>query len=579
MDFSRSGHQDLKPESLFLTQAGLVKVVDFELVRLSEFMSARRPPARPAAVNAPTYFAPEFAEGAAASAASDVYAMGLCLYEFLAGEPPYRAGGSTEAQVTISILLQHLTKPLPDLRQLRHDVPEGLLSVLHQATAKHPLDRYQNADEFAAALLPYVGQQAEPVHAPPQPLHGLPPDSYRSIRPPLNDPQPDAQLDPSVIELGWEEPGQQEPPVAGSRSPLEITAPQPTPSDVPETEDPAVSHDASAREPLAVKIRYLLLGVLFTLAIIAGTAAGTAYFLRFALHLPGSAAELPLRSAPPASAPLSATAPAGPSAAVAPGSHANMVQIPTGTFRMGSRDGYADERPDHVESENAFWLDLHEVTVGEYDKCVSAGECRRQKTIRQPDAEHKFDRFCNYGRKSREQHPMNCVDWYQARAYCRWVGKRLPTEAEWEYAARGTDGRKYPWGSEAPSENLLNACGRECVILGAQVGKRWESMYGADDGWDATAPVGSFPHDKSPFGVLDLAGNVAEWTDTEYAKCYRDDCEPNSKERVIRGGAWNDAEPRDVRTTYRNRDVPVLRASFVGFRCAQSEAPKPPDPR
>lgn len=553
-------------------------MVDFELVRLSEFTATRRPPARSAPVNAPSYFAPEFAEGAAASAASDVYAMGLCLYEFLAGEPPYQAGGSTEAQVTLSILLQHLTKPLPDLRQLRHDVPEGLVSVLSQATAKDPLNRYQNADEFAAALLPYVGQSTEPVYPPAHaPLHGLSADSYRSIRPPLNDSQPAAQPDSEVIELGWEEPAP--PPAAGARSPLEITAPQPTPSDVRETEDPAVSHDASAREPLAVKIRYLLLGVLFTLAIIAGTAAGTAYFLRFALHLPGAVAEAPLRAVPPVSAPAAAPAPLAPGAAVAPGSHANMVQLPTGTFRMGSRDGYADERPDHVESQNMFWLDVHEVTVGEYDKCVAAGECRRQKTIRQPDAEHKFDRFCNYGRKSREQHPMNCVDWYQARAYCRWVGKRLPTESEWEYAARGTDGRKYPWGNEAPSENLLNACGRECVILGAQVGKRWGSMYAADDGWDATSPVGSFPHDKSPFGVLDLAGNVAEWTDTEYAKCYRDDCEPNSKERVIRGGAWNDTEQRDVRASYRNRDVPVLRASFVGFRCAQSDSSKSPDPR
>jgi formylglycine-generating enzyme required for sulfatase activity len=550
--------------------------VDFELVRLGEFLSTRRVPARPAVVNAPTYFAPEFAEGAAASAASDVYAMGLCLYEFLAGEPPYRAGGSTEAQITISILLQHLTKPLPDLRQFRRDVPEGLLAVLQQATAKHPLDRYQNANEFAAALQPYAGLPPEPAHAP---LHALSTESYRSVRPPLNDPQPEEPVESQVIELGWEEPGPQEMPASGNRSPLEITAPQPTPSDVPETEDPAVSHDASAREPLAVKIRYLLLGVLFTLAIIAGTAAGTAYFLRFAVHLPGAPAEPASRPAATGVAAPVAPAATSPGVAAVPGDHANMVLIPTGTFRMGSRDGYADERPDHVESENAFWLDVHEITVGEYDKCVSAGECRRQKTIRQPDAEHKFDRFCNYGRKSREQHPMNCVDWYQARAYCRWVGKRLPTESEWEYAARGTDSRKYPWGNEAPSENLLNACGRECVILGAQVGKRWESMYAADDGWDATAPVGSFPHDKSPFGVLDLAGNVAEWTDSEYAKCYRDDCEANSKERVIRGGAWNDDEPRDVRASYRNRDVPLLRASFVGFRCAQSEAPKSPDPR
>jgi formylglycine-generating enzyme required for sulfatase activity len=324
----------------------------------------------------------------------------------------------------------------------------------------------------------------------------------------------------------------------------------------------------------------LLIGVLLTLTLIGGTVAGTAYFLRYALH-PAASASAPSEPSEP-SEPLRA-APLLPAAAKskpgvasarppAPVSEAgDMVQIPSGAFRMGSRDGFADERPEHAESVGAFWIDKHEVTVGDYDKCVSSGECRRQKSIRQPDADHKFDRFCNYGRKSRDDHPMNCVDWYQARSYCRWVGKRLPTEAEWEYAARGSDGRKFPWGNEGPNENLLNACGRECVILGAQVGKKWGSMYPADDGWDATAPVGSFPRDKSPFGVLDMAGNVAEWTDTDYAKCYRDECEPNGKEVVIRGGAWNDDEQSDIRTSYRNRDVPLLRGSFVGFRCAKSD--------
>ncbi len=564
-------HQDLKPESLFLTQNGLVKVTDFELIRLSEFISARRVPNRPPALNAPTYFAPEFAEGGSATAASDVYAMGLCLYEFLAGEPPYRAGGSTEAQVTISILLQHLIRPLPDLRLLRSDIPDGLLAVLGRATARHPADRYQNADEFAAALRFYAEPEEVPV---PIEADEAPLISQQSEPPPSGG---DTHQASSVIDLGWGDEGPPEPPESRTRSSFEITAPQPTPAETPQKEDHAVS--ASATESVATKIKFMLLGVLFTVALIGGTAAGTAYFLRVVL-LPQRPAAETVSSPEPKPGPAAAAA--QPSAAprpAMPSIQTEMVHIPSGTFRMGSRDGYADERPDHVESQNMFWLDVHEVTVSEYDKCVAAGECRRQKTIRQPDAEHKFDRFCNYGRKSRELHPINCVDWFQARAYCRWVGKRLPTEVEWEYAARGADGRKYPWGNGNPSESLLNACGRECVILGAQVGKKWESMYAADDGWDATAPVGSFALDKSPLGVMDMAGNVAEWTDSEYTKCYSDDCETSSKERVIRGGAWNDDQPKDVRVSYRNRDIPVLRASFVGFRCAKNDMGSPAEGR
>lgn len=559
-------HQDVSPESLFLTQTGFVKVIGFELVRLGEFMAPHRTTGRPEKAGAPSYFAPEFADGGAATALSDVYAMGLCLYEFLAGEPPYRAGGGTEAQANISLLLQHLTKPLPDLRQFRSDIPDGLLTVLAQATAKNPAERYQSADEFAAALRLYAEPEEAPAPAPPE----APP-----LAPPLLDRPPlierAADPEPSAIELGWSDAGQPEPAVPRTRSSFEITAPQPALSEAPALEDHAVSVPASAKDSLAVKIRYLLLGALVSLAVIGGTAAGTAYFLRFALPLARPPAETTPQPGPQPGAAASPPPAAGQRPA-APSSPAEMVRIPAGTFRMGSRDGYPDERPDHVESVTAFFIDQHEVTVADYEKCVIAGECRKQKTIRQPDADHKFDRFCNYGRKSRELHPMNCVDWYQARAYCRWVGKRLPTEVEWEYAARSSDGRKYPWGNESPSESLLNACGRECIILGAQVGKKWDSMYAADDGWDSTAPVGSFPRDKSPLGVMDLAGNVAEWTDSEYTKCYRDDCEPSSKERVIRGGAWNDDAPEDVRASYRNRDVPVLRASFVGFRCARSDS-------
>ena len=107
-------------------------------------------------------------------------------------------------------------------------------------------------------------------------------------------------------------------------------------------------------------------------------------------------------------------------------------------------------------------MDLTEVTVAIYDACVRAGSCTRAGG---PD----LDPFCNEGKPERANHPINCVDWNQAMTYCNYIGARLPTEPEWEYAARGSDGRKYPWGNTPPNAHLLNACGDECVSYAASL--------------------------------------------------------------------------------------------------------------
>jgi formylglycine-generating enzyme required for sulfatase activity len=249
-----------------------------------------------------------------------------------------------------------------------------------------------------------------------------------------------------------------------------------------------------------------------------------------------------------------------------------MVRIPAGTFEMGSDSGSEDERPVHAVSLPSFEVDATEVTVAQYRACVAAGACRPAVAVWwegiSPADQGSLSEACNAGRKGREGHPVNCVDFEQAGAFCKWAGKRLPTEEEWEYAARGTDGRSYPWGMETPGPEHLNACGVECRKQAESRGWQWASMFPGDDGFAETAPVGSYPKGQSPFGVLDMAGNVWEWTDTQYCDAY---APPHKcmEHRVTRGGSFSDGNPANVRAGYRNGRIPAERSSYVGFRCAR----------
>jgi formylglycine-generating enzyme required for sulfatase activity len=186
----------------------------------------------------------------------------------------------------------------------------------------------------------------------------------------------------------------------------------------------------------------------------------------------------------------------------------NMVEISGGTFAMGSESPEANdsEKPVHSVTVKSFRLDRTEVTVQAYAECVRAGACREPDAYRnQPGNYHAF---CNWKHpEKRLLHPINCVNFQQASAFCSWAHKRLPTEEEWEYAARGgSEGRTYPWGNEKPDQSRLNACGKECSDnLAAKRFLRWEPLYQTSDGWPETSPVGSFPAGASKHGVLDLA--------------------------------------------------------------------------
>ena len=246
-----------------------------------------------------------------------------------------------------------------------------------------------------------------------------------------------------------------------------------------------------------------------------------------------------------------------------------MVDIPGGRFAMGSDDADASEseKPVHPVAVAGFRLDKTEVTVKAYAECVRVGRCSEPEAYLNERGTYQI--FCNWRHpQKRDEHPVNCVDFQQAVAFCAWAGKRLPSEEEWEYAARGGgEERKFPWGNDPPNEKRLNACGRECPQnLRDKRFPGGEPLYPADDGWPETAPVGRFPAGASKDGALDLAGNVWEWTASLYTSY---DGSRTENKRVLRGGSWGGMDARTERTTNRFRLDPASRGQFLGFRCAK----------
>ncbi|MFO0761393.1 MAG: TSUP family transporter [Byssovorax sp.] len=194
-----------------------------------------------------------------------------------------------------------------------------------------------------------------------------------------------------------------------------------------------------------------------------------------------------------------------------------------------------------------------------------------------PSETSAWTAYCNAKIPGHEDHPINCVDWTQAELYCRVHGHRLPTEAEFEFAARGGDEeRVYPWGSDPVGPTRLNACGTECQAEVSNIRQSWFYLYDGNDGYPGTAPVGSFPAGAGRWGHLDLAGNVWEWCSTLYCPYGSPDCWTD--ERCARGSGFLQVNEKKTRATRRNRDPEWHSGGDLGFRCASSYGPNPPPP-
>ncbi len=230
-----------------------------------------------------------------------------------------------------------------------------------------------------------------------------------------------------------------------------------------------------------------------------------------------------------------------------------MVFVPEGEFPMGQEGGDPDQLPVHAVSLDAFWIDRTEVTVDAFLACKTAGSCTT------PDAASN----CNSNHADRGAEPFNCATWDQATAYCTWAGKRLPTEAEWEKAARGVDGRTYPWGEDTPTCSYA-------VISDP-------NAHGAGCGSHTTLPDGSKPGGESPYGALDMTGNVWEWVNDWYGDTYYSTSpasNPPGPEsgtyRVFRGGGLFDSvDDLQLPAAFRSGSYPFTARSDVGFRCAR----------
>jgi formylglycine-generating enzyme required for sulfatase activity len=225
--------------------------------------------------------------------------------------------------------------------------------------------------------------------------------------------------------------------------------------------------------------------------------------------------------------------------------HSRMIVVAGGRGEMGFQSGEPDEFPPHPVTVSSFLLDTTEVTLAEYARCIGARVCQ-PSPLTLPEVP--------------STHPVVGVSWFEARRYCEWVGKRLPTEAEFEHAARHPHGALYPWNGPADPKKA--------------------NARGAQDGYEFTAPVGSFAAGATGTGVFDLAGNAAEWTADWYDATYYQKSPENNPtgpeattgERVVRGGAWSDAD-YGLRATSRRGLDPNVANSSIGFRCAADTDP------
>ncbi|MCC7359861.1 MAG: SUMF1/EgtB/PvdO family nonheme iron enzyme [Anaerolineales bacterium] len=576
-------HRDLKPRNVLLDGDGNPFLADFGLAKLMDAGGLTHSGVE--MIGTPHYMSPEQAKGLAVDGRADLYALGVMLYQMLTGRVPYAADS------TVGIVMQHLNAPVPAVTALWPELPAALDAVVARAMAKAPEDRYPSAGALTAAVAEALGASvlAGPI-----------------LSKPLDRTRPGGRGLPVGRKLGmlaqwwlhW-----LRPPPGQPRRPTE-----------------SFGHLYRRLFPSRRQRALLSGGVLLTLAALlaAGTLLNGAYRPATPTAMPTVTATAqppaPTQPAPsatlsasatataPAASPTTATTDAGtPTSApldtsrvVWPADDMTGLQVPAGSFLMGStaddRGAQPDEQPRVSIYLDTYWIDRTEITVQQFADFVAATGYQTEAErgagegdfgspgglVYSPDG--LYVRTANWrlpqgsgAPEANPRQPVVQVSWADAAAYCAWAGRRLPTEAEWEKAARGPDGRLYPWGGDYDARRV-NACDSNCAAA-------WHSA--TDDSFARTSPVGVFATGASPYGALDLAGNVSEWVAAFYDfRGYADLATANPPgletglTRVLRGGSWLDT-PGLLRAAARLSAAPEYRSNVTGFRCAASSPPPP----
>ena len=532
-------HRDLKPSNVIINPAGQPILLDFGIAKILGDNYVHT--ATGATVGTAQYMAPEQVLGEKVDHRADIYSLGVMLYEMVTGRPPYKGNSA------ITIMMKHVNEPVPDARLFNANLPPGYNSILAKALAKNPNDRYDSATELAAALREPSDEPAAPPPATAAATELLPASPAETavetpLPPTKSQPQPAPAAPPTTVET---------PPVTPSTA---VSPPPPI-------------------EPAAKKSKLpLYAGIAIVLILLLGIGG----YFAFSGQDGGRGAELAELTATPETSPPTTTAPteapvvppapaeetATPSPSPTPTSEPtatatpsptptptiavpeNMTLIPAGSFLMGSANGQPDEQPEHEVTLDAFFLDTFEVSNADYRECVADGGCEP------PVLTNGFTRRNYFNDPAFDNYPVIGVRWTHANAYCQWAGKRLPTEAEWEYAASGPDNFTWPWGNEF--DPSLSAAGSP-----------------------DTQPVDAFPDGVSPFGIFNMAGNVNEWVqDTYDPNFYANSPAENPLNeapgnRIYRGGSFANENGEFYTTSRRyNKSISTFDVD-LGFRCAQ----------